>query len=105
MSDNQNNLRGLKYIVIFMGALIILGVIVIISTIIYRINDETIFSNNKTDINIPINIKIPEYTAINNVTSNDKTMTIHYSIDDNNLVSIFSLESGENIRNFSLNRD
>ena len=42
MSDNQNNLRGLKYLVIFMGVLIIAGVLVIISTIIYRINDETL---------------------------------------------------------------
>jgi len=103
MSDNQNNFRGLKYLVIFMGILIIAGVIVIISTIIYRINDEVLFTSDNSSISAPTNIKLPNGAKINNINSNSETITIHYSLNGNNFISIFSNNNGEVIKNFNIN--
>jgi cytoskeletal protein RodZ len=102
MSDNQNNLRGLKYLVIFMGVLIIAGVLVIISTI-YRINDETLFTSDNSDISTPTNIKLPDNADISNINSNSETLTIHYTIKGKNFIGIFSIKNGENIKKFSIN--
>tara|TARA_B100000795_G_scaffold29219_1_gene19303 strand:- start:1688 stop:1999 length:312 start_codon:yes stop_codon:yes gene_type:complete len=102
MSENQNNFRGLKYLVIFMGALIIAGVIVIISTIIYRINDEALFTSDNSSISAPINIKLPYDAKINNINSNSETVTIYYTINDKDFIGIFSFKDGKIIKEFGI---
>ena len=86
-----------------MGILIIAGVIVIISTIIYRINDEVLFTSDNSSISAPTNIKLPNGAKINNINSNSETLTIHYTIKGKNFISIFSIKNGENIKKFSIN--
>ena len=86
-----------------MGILIIAGVIVIISTIIYRINDEALFTSDNSSISAPTNIKLPNGAKINNINSNSETLTIHYTIKGKNFISIFSIKNGENIKKFSIN--
>ena len=103
MSDSQNNFRGLKFLVIFMGVLIITGILVIISTIIYRINDETLFTSDNSSIGTPNNIKLPNGAKINNINGNSETVTIHYSLNGNNFISIFSSKNGEIVKNFNIN--
>ena len=102
MSENQNNFRGLKYLVIFMGALIIAGVIVIISTIIYRINDEALFTSDNSSISAPTNIKLPDDAKINNINSNSETVTIYYTINDKDFIGIFSFKDGKIIKEFGI---
>ena len=102
MSENQNNFRGLKYLVIFMGALIIVGVIVIISTIIYRISDEALFTSDNSSINTPTNIKLPDNVEVNNVNSNNETVTIYYTINDEDFIGIFSIKNGKIIKEFRI---
>ena len=60
MADNQNNLKGLKFLVIFMGVLIIAGIITIISTIIYRLNDDTLFTSDNSDMDIVTDINLAD---------------------------------------------
>ena len=86
-----------------MGVLIIAGVLVIISTIIYRINDETLFTSDNSDISTLTNIKLPDNADISNINSNSETLTIHYTIKGKNFIGIFSIKNGENIKKFSIN--
>ena len=86
-----------------MGILIIAGVIVIISTIIYRINDGALITSDNSSISAPTNIKLPNGAKINNISSNSETITIHYSVNDNNFISIFSNNNGVIVKNFNVN--
>ena len=102
MADNQNNLKGLKFLVIFMGVLIIAGVITIISTIIYRLNDETLFTSDNSDMNILIDVNLDDNAEIQSITSNNETITIYYAINGADFIEIFSIEDGKNIKKFKL---
>ena len=85
-----------------MGALIIAGVIVIISTIIYRISDEALFTSDNSSINAPTNIKLPDNAEVNNVNSNSETVTIYYTINDKDFIGIFSFKDGKIIKEFGI---
>ena len=85
-----------------MGALIIIGVIVIISTIIYRISDEALFTSDNSSINTPTNIKLPNNVEVNNVNSNNETVTIYYTINDEDFIGIFSIKNGKMIKEFRI---
>ena len=53
MDNSKNYIKTLKFIVIFMGILIILGVITVISTIIYRMSNKDLISgSNLAEYNI-----------------------------------------------------
>ena len=102
MADNQNNLKGLKFLVIFMGVLIIAGVITIISTIIYRLNDDTLFTSDNSDIDIVTDINLADNAEIQGITSNNEAITIYYTINGTNFIEIFSIKDGKNIKKFKL---
>jgi hypothetical protein len=102
MADNQNNLKGLKFLVIFMGVLIIAGVITIISTIIYRLNDDTLLTSDNSDIDIVTDINLADNAEIQSITSNYETITIYYAINGADFVEIFSIKDGKNIKKFKL---
>ena len=102
MADNQNNLKGLKFLVIFMGVLIIAGVITIISTIIYRLNDDTLFTSDNSDIDIVTDINLADNAEIQSITSNNETITIYYTINEADFIEIFSIKDGKNIKKFNL---
>ena len=102
MADNQNNLKGLKFLVIFMGVLIIAGVITIISTIIYRLNDDTLFTSDNSDIDIVTDINLADNAEIQSITSNNETITIYYAINGDDFIEIFSIKDGKNIKKLKL---
>ena len=102
MANNQINLKGLKFLVIFMGVLIIAGVITIISTIIYRLNDETLFTSDNSDMNILIDVNLDDNAEIQSITSNYETITIYYTINEADFIEIFSIKDGKNIKKFKL---
>ena len=80
MGDNQNNLKGLKFLVIFMGVLIIAGVITIISTIIYRLNDDTLFTSDNSDIDIVTDINLADNAEIHSIASNNAVSYTHLTL-------------------------
>ena len=86
-----------------MGVLIITGILVIISTIIYRINDETLFTSDNSSISTPTNIKLPDGAKISNINGNSETIIIHYSLNGDNFISVFSSKNGEIVKNFNIN--
>lgn len=102
MADNQNNLKGLKFLVIFMGVLIIAGVITIISTIIYRLNDDTLFTSDNSDIDIVTDINLADNAEIQSIASNNETITIYYTINEAVFIEIFSIKDGKNIKKLKL---
>lgn len=102
MADNQNNLKGLKFLVIFMGVLIIAGVITIISTIIYRLNDDTLFTSDNSDKDIVTDINLADNAEIQSIASNNETITIYYTINEADFIEIFSIKDGKNIKKFKL---
>jgi hypothetical protein len=102
MADNQNNLKGLKFLVIFMGVLIIAGVITIISTIIYRLNDDTLLTSDNSDIDNVTDINLADNAEIQSITSNNETITIYYTINGADFIEIFSIKDGKNIKKFKL---
>ena len=102
MQNNSKNLKILKIIVITMGVLIVLGVITIISTIIYRVSsdDYNLRSDNR-ELNIKLNI--PSDSNIKSVSSNKKTLTIYYELNGKKFVEIINLDTGKNFKSIKLN--
>ena len=47
--------------------------------------------------------QLPNGAKINNINSNSETITIHYSVNGNNFISIFSNNNGEIVKNFNVN--
>ena len=77
MDNSKKYIKTLKFIVIFMGILIILGVITVISTIIYRMsNDEFFLDPNLAEYNIKLNI--PSDSVIKSITSDKHALTVFY---------------------------
>ena len=102
MQNNSKNLKILKIIVITMGVLIVLGVITIISTIIYRVSsdDYNLRSDNR-ESNIKLNI--PSDSNIKSVSSNKKTLTIYYELNGKKFIEIINLDTGKNFKSIKLN--
>lgn len=102
MQNNSKNLKILKIIVITMGVLIVLGVITIISTIIYRVSsdDYNLRSDNR-ELNIKLNI--PSDSNIKSVSSNKKTLTIYYELNGKKFIEIINLDTGKNFKSIKLN--
>ena len=102
MQNNSKNLKILKIIVITMGVLIVLGVITIISTIIYRVSsdDYNLRSDNR-ELNIKLNI--PSDSNIKSVSSNKKTLTIYYELNGKKFVEIINIDTGKNFKSIKLN--
>ena len=85
-----------------MGVLIVLGVITIISTIIYRVSsdDYNLRSDNR-ELNIKLNI--PSDSNIKSVSSNKKTLTIYYELNGKKFIEIINLDTGKNFKSIKLN--
>lgn len=85
-----------------MGVLIIAGVITIISTIIYRLNDETLFTSDNSDMDIVTDINLADNAEIQSITSNNETITIYYILNEADFIEIFSIKDGESIKKLKL---
>ena len=85
-----------------MGILIIVGVITIISTIIYRMsNNDFVSSPSLSEYNI--NLNIPSDSVINSITSDKHALTVFYAIGQDYYLKIIDINSGKAVRSIKIN--
>ena len=90
-------MRGLKFLVIFMGILILLGTSFLVFTIIQR-GSKFIKTNEEEAINSSIEIISPKNMELKNVSSNDGKIIIKFEDENKYIIKIFSLDSGLELR-------
>ena len=84
------------------GILIILGVITVISTIIYRMNTNDF--NIISDVSeFDIDLNIPTESLIKSINSHENTLTIFYKVDQDHFLKTIDLSNGDLIRLIKVN--
>lgn len=96
-------MRGLKFLVIFMGILILLGTSFLVFTIIQR-GSKFIKTNEEEAINSSIEIISPTNMELKNVSSNDGKIIIKFEDENKYIIKIFSLDSGLELRSISIKK-
>ena len=90
-------MRGLKFLVIFMGVLIILGTSFLIFTIVQRGSNlikptESEIKNSTIEINTPYKMKLISFT------SNNANITVQFEDETKYIINIISIDSGVEIK-------
>ena len=90
-------MRGLKFLVIFMGVLIILGTSFLIFTIVQRGSNlikptESEIKNSTIEINTPYKMKLINFT------SNNANITVQFEDETKYIINIISIDSGVEIK-------
>jgi len=96
-------MRGLKFLVIFMGILIILGTSFLVFTIIKRGNDMVIsqsfnLNGSSIEINSPDNMKLKK------VTSNNQNIILKFENEKKYIIQILTFKSGELVKQININK-
>jgi len=96
-------MRGLKFLVIFMGVLIILGTSFLVFTIIKRGSDMIIsqnsdFNSSSIEINSPNNMKLKR------VTSNNQNIILKFEDEKKYIIQIITLKSGKLVKQININK-
>lgn len=82
------NIKFLKFIVIFMGVLIFLGIIILCIGIYYKINQLSIH-DNKTIISVQPNLNIKDYYV------NNDNFVINYKNKNKDVIYIYNVKTGK----------
>jgi flagellar basal body P-ring protein FlgI len=90
-------MRGLKFLVIFMGVLIILGTSFLLFTIIQKGSNlikptESEIKNSTIEINTPDKMKLIDFT------SNNANITVQFEDETKYIINIISIDSGVEIK-------
>ena len=90
-------MRGLKFLVIFMGVLIILGTSFLLFTIIQKGSNlikptESEIKNSTIEINTPYKMKLINFT------SNNANITVQFEDETKYIINIISIDSGVEIK-------
>ena len=90
-------MRGLKFLVIFMGVLIILGTSFLVFTILQRGSNlikptESEIKNSTIEINTPYKMKLINFT------SNNANITVQFEDETKYIINIISIDSGVEIK-------
>jgi flagellar basal body P-ring protein FlgI len=90
-------MRGLKFLVIFMGILIILGTSFLVFTIIQKGSNlikptESEIKNSTIEINTPDKMKLIDFT------SNNANITVQFEDETKYIINIISIDSGVEIK-------
>ena len=96
-------MRGLKFLVIFMGILIILGTSFLVFTIIKKGSDIVISKNSNIDAS-SIEINSPNNMTLKNVNSNNQNVILKFEDDKKYILQIISLKSGELLKQIHINK-
>ena len=96
-------MRGLKFLVIFMGILILLGTSFLVFTIIQR-GSKLIQSDENKIISSSIEIKSPKNMELKDLTSNNKNIIIKFEGDENYLFKIISIDTGLELKSILINK-
>ena len=90
-------MRGLKFLVIFMGILIVFGTSFLVFTIIQR--SGNLAKSSKLEINNSIiEINAPEKMNLINVISNNENITLQFEDEKKYIINIISLDSSIEIK-------
>ena len=90
-------MRGLKFLVIFMGILIVFGTSFLVFTIIQR--SGNLAKSSKSEINNSIiEINAPEKMNLIDVISNNENITLQFEDEKKYIINIISLDSGIEIK-------
>ena len=96
-------MRGLKFLVIFMGILIILGTSFLVFTIIKRGSDMVILqSSNLNGSSIEINS--PDNMKLKRVTSNNQNIILKFEDEKKYIIQIITLKSGELVKQIKIKK-
>ncbi|HIG09155.1 MAG TPA: hypothetical protein EYQ51_05295 [Alphaproteobacteria bacterium] len=96
-------MRGLKFLVIFMGILIILGTSFLVFTIVKKGSDIVISKNSNIDAS-SIEINSPNNMTLKNVNSNNQNVILKFEDDKKYILQIISLKSGELLKQIHINK-
>jgi len=90
-------MRGLKFLVIFLGVLIVLGTSFLVFTIIQR--GSKIIKPTESDIsNSNIEIVAPNKMRLADVTSNNENIIVQFEDESKYIINIISINSGLEIK-------
>ena len=96
-------MRGLKFLVIFMGILIILGTSFLVFTIVKKGSDIVISKNSNIDVS-SIEINSPNNMTLKNVNSNNQNVILKFEDDKKYILQIISLKSGKLLKQIHINK-
>ena len=96
-------MRGLKFLVIFMGILILVGTSFLVFTIIQR-GSKLIKPNEENIINSSIEIITPVNMELKNVSSNDGKIIIKFEDEKKYIIKIYSLDTGTELKSILISK-
>ena len=91
-------MRGLKFLVIFMGILIILGTSFLVFTIVKKGSNIVISKNSNIDVS-SIEINSPNNMTLKNVNSNNQNVILKFENDKKYILQIAHHFSVINVKN------
>tara|TARA_Y100000739_G_C20465061_1_gene398598 strand:+ start:405 stop:695 length:291 start_codon:yes stop_codon:yes gene_type:complete len=96
-------MRGLKFLVIFMGILILVGTSFLVFTIIQR-GSKLIKPNEENIINSSIEIISPLNMELKNVSSNDGKIIVKFEDEKKYIIKIHSLDTGKELKSILISK-
>jgi len=96
-------MRGLKFLVIFMGILILVGTSFLVFTIIQR-GSKLIKPNEENIINSSIEIISPINMELKNVSSNDGKIIVKFEDEKKYIIKIYSLDTGTELKSILISK-
>tara|TARA_A100001037_G_scaffold209865_1_gene188080 strand:+ start:103 stop:393 length:291 start_codon:yes stop_codon:yes gene_type:complete len=96
-------MRGLKFLVIFMGILILVGTSFLVFTIIQR-GSKLIKPNEENIINSSIEIISPLNMELKKVSSNDGKIIIKFEDEKKYIIKIYSLDTGTELKSILISK-
>ena len=97
-------MRGLKFLVIFMGVLIILGTSFLVFTIIQR-GSKLIKPNEEKVINSSIEIISPTNMELKNVSTNDGKIILKFEDENKFIIKILNLDTGLELNSILIKKE
>ncbi len=97
-------MRGLKFLVIFMGVLILLGTSFLVFTIIQR-GSKLIKPNEEKVINSSIEIISPTNMELKNVSTNDGKIIIKFEDENKFIIKILNLDTGLELNSILIKKE
>ncbi|MCH2678820.1 MAG: hypothetical protein MKZ86_05300 [Alphaproteobacteria bacterium] len=96
-------MRGLKFLVIFMGILILVGTSFLVFTIIQR-GSKLIKPNEENIINSSIEIISPLNMELKDVSSNDGKIIVKFEDEKKYIIKIYSLDTGTELKSILISK-
>ena len=96
-------MRGLKFLVIFMGILILVGTSFLVFTIIQR-GSKLIKPNEENIINSSIEIISPLNMELKDVSSNDGKIIVNFEDEKKYIIKIYSLDTGTELKSILISK-